>query len=151
MPSMGGFFLASVSWARLGGGVGVVVVGVTLVDVVDVAGLVAVVLVGIALVHVVSVVLSVVLVTIALVDVVDVAGLIPVVFVGVALVDCVLLHSLLLPILGPESQLGPCALLATYIVMRLAYRLSIGINCNSVTCGWANAVSAPCLRFQGPR
>ena len=99
---------------------GVVVVGVTLVDVVDVAGLVAVVLVGIALVHVVGVVFGVVLVAIALVDVVDVTGLISVVFVGVALVNGVLLHSLLLPVVGSQSQIGAKTLFGTSIVMRLA-------------------------------
>ena len=94
--AMGGFSLAPVSLAVLGVGVGVVVVGVTLVDVVDVTGLVPVVLVGVALMHVVSVAFGVVLVSITLVGVVDVAGLVTVVFVGIALVDVVLLHSLLL-------------------------------------------------------
>ncbi len=70
----------------------VVLVGVTLVLVMHVAGLVAVVLVGVALVVGVVVGLGVVLVGIALVLVMHVARFVAVVFVGIALVDGVFLQ-----------------------------------------------------------
>ena len=75
----------------------VVLVPVTLVNVVDMAGLIAVMLMGIALVRVVVVGLSVVLVAVALMSVVNVTCLVPMMFVSVALVDIVLLHWLSLP------------------------------------------------------
>ena len=73
--------------------VNVVLVGVTLVGVMDVAGLVAMVLMGIAFVGVVVVQLGMVLVRVALVNIVNVAGFVPVMLVGVALVDIVYLHG----------------------------------------------------------
>ena len=93
---MGGCSLEKACLALSGVGVPVMVVGVTLVDVMDMAGTTPVMLVGVALVDVVSVIFGVVLVPIALVTVVDVADLLPVVLMGSALVDVVLLHSLLL-------------------------------------------------------
>ena len=77
--------------------VGVVLVGVALVNVVDMTGLIAVVLVGVALMRTVRVVVRMVLVAVTLVDAMDVAEFVPMVFVVVAFINVVLLHRLSLP------------------------------------------------------
>ena len=84
------FILVSVS-------VGVMFMGVTLMHIVNVAGLVSVVLMGVTLVQVVGVIIRVVFMGVTLVQVMNVARFIPVMFVVVAFVYVMLLHWFLLP------------------------------------------------------